>query len=52
MANNNAEQIAVLHVPHSSRYVPVEERQTVILDDAALNKELLRIAWPAHQGGC
>jgi N-formylglutamate deformylase len=43
MANNEATQIAVLHIPHSSRYVPAEERQTIVLDDAALNKEFLRM---------
>jgi N-formylglutamate amidohydrolase len=36
-------QIAVLHIPHSSQWVPAEERQTVHLDDAALNSELLRM---------
>jgi N-formylglutamate deformylase len=36
-------QIAVLHVPHSSRQVPAEERQAIRLNDAALNKELLRM---------
>jgi N-formylglutamate deformylase len=34
-------QIAVLHIPHSSRLVPAEDRQTILLDDAALNNELL-----------
>jgi N-formylglutamate deformylase len=41
MASDNAAQIAVLHIPHSSRCVPVEERQTILLDDVALNRELL-----------
>lgn len=36
-------QIAVLHVAHSSRQVPAEERQAIRLNDAALNKELLRM---------
>src|ERR1039458_8827577 len=36
-------QIAVLHIPHSSRHVPVEERQVILLDDVALNTELLRM---------
>jgi len=32
-------QITVLHIPHSSRHVPVEERQ-VILFRAGLKKKL------------
>lgn len=36
-------QIAVLHIPHSSQRVPAEERQAIILDDAALDIELLRM---------
>lgn len=36
-------QIVVLHMPHSSRQVPVGERQGIRLDDAALNSELLRM---------
>ena len=36
-------QIAVLHIPHSSRRVPAEERRNILLDDAALNNELLRM---------
>jgi N-formylglutamate deformylase len=43
MANNKAAQIAVLHIPHSSRHVPAEERQTILLDDTELNNELLRM---------
>jgi N-formylglutamate deformylase len=43
MANSKTAQIAVLHIPHSSRHVPAEERQTILLDDAALNNELLRM---------
>jgi hypothetical protein len=35
--------IAVLHIPHSSRQVPAEERQNIRLDDAALKSELLRM---------
>jgi N-formylglutamate amidohydrolase len=35
-------QIAVLHIPHASRHVPMEQRKTVRLNDAALNIELLR----------
>jgi N-formylglutamate deformylase len=36
-------QITVLHIPHSSQRVPAEERQTILLDEAALNSELLRM---------
>src|SRR5580700_6467480 len=36
-------QIVVLHIPHSSRQVPAQERQGIRLDDAALNSELLRM---------
>ena len=36
-------QIAVLHIPHSSRRVPAEERLTILLDDTELNNELLRM---------
>jgi N-formylglutamate deformylase len=36
-------QIVVLHIPHSSRQVPAEERQGIRLDDAALNSERLRM---------
>jgi N-formylglutamate deformylase len=36
-------QIAVLHIPHSSRHVPPEERQAIRLDDTALHTELLRM---------
>jgi N-formylglutamate amidohydrolase len=38
-----SKQIAVLHIPHSSRHVPAEERQAILLDDGALNDELLRM---------
>ncbi len=36
-------QIAILHIPHSSQHVPKEQRQTILFDDEALNNELLRI---------
>ena len=36
-------QIAVLHIPHSSQRVPTEKRQDILLDDAALSNELLRM---------
>jgi N-formylglutamate deformylase len=36
-------QIAVLHIPHSSQQVPGDERQAILLDDAALDSELLRM---------
>jgi N-formylglutamate deformylase len=39
----SSSQIAVLHIPHSSQRVPAEERQTILLHDAALNDELLRM---------
>jgi N-formylglutamate amidohydrolase len=35
-------QIVVLHIPHSSPRVPADERQAILLDDAALDSELLR----------
>jgi hypothetical protein len=38
-----SKQIAVLHIPHSSRRVPNEERQAILLDDVALGGELLRM---------
>jgi N-formylglutamate deformylase len=40
---NTPPQIAVLHIPHSSRQVPSEQRQAILLDDLALNNELLRM---------
>jgi N-formylglutamate deformylase len=43
MATRKAAPITVLHIPHSSRLVPVEERQAIRLDDADLNNELLRM---------
>ena len=36
-------QIVVLHIPHSSRHIPAEERQAICLDDEELDKELLRM---------
>jgi N-formylglutamate deformylase len=42
-SQQSATQIAVLHIPHSSRQVPAEERQAILLDDAALDSELLRM---------
>lgn len=36
-------RVVVLHIPHSSRRVPVEERQAILLDDTELNGELLRM---------
>jgi N-formylglutamate deformylase len=36
-------QIAVLHIPRASRNVPANERETIRLDDAALNGELLHM---------
>jgi N-formylglutamate deformylase len=36
-------KIAVLHIPHSSRQVPADERRAILLDDTALNSELLRM---------
>ena len=32
-------QIVALHIPHSSRHVPAEERRAVRLDDEALDGE-------------
>jgi N-formylglutamate amidohydrolase len=40
---DRSKKIVVLHIPHSSRHVPSEERQTILLDDAALDNELLRM---------
>jgi N-formylglutamate deformylase len=39
----SSSKIVVLHIPHSSRSVPPEERQAICLDDAALNSELLSV---------
>jgi N-formylglutamate deformylase len=36
-------QIVVLHIPHSSRRVPAEDRRALRLDDDALSNELLRM---------
>jgi N-formylglutamate deformylase len=33
----------VLHIPHSSRVVPREERKNLVLDDTDLERELLRM---------
>jgi hypothetical protein len=38
-----SKQIAVLPIPHSSRHVPEDERQAILLDDAPLDGELLRM---------
>jgi N-formylglutamate amidohydrolase len=43
MANSKTAQIAVLHIPHSSLQIPTDERQAILLDDAALNNELLHM---------
>ena len=42
-ADRQERTFVVLHIPHSSRQVPAEERQGIRLDDAALNSELLRM---------
>lgn len=36
-------QIAILHIPRSSRQIPANERRSILLDDVALNNELLRM---------
>jgi N-formylglutamate amidohydrolase len=36
-------KIVVLHIPHSSRYVPAQERQAIRLNGATLDSELLRM---------
>jgi len=38
---NTKSRITVLHIPHSSRRVPAEERQFILLDDVDLKSELL-----------
>jgi hypothetical protein len=43
VVNLNVAQIAVLHIPHSCKFVPVEGRQALRLDNAALDNELLRM---------
>jgi hypothetical protein len=35
--------IAVLHIPHSARFIPLEASRAIQLDDAALQDELLRM---------
>lgn len=35
--------MVVLHIPHASRHVPSEERHAILLDDAGLDNELLRM---------
>lgn len=42
-ARQSPPRAVVLHIPHSSRYVPPRERQTILLDDAQLDIELLRM---------
>jgi N-formylglutamate amidohydrolase len=42
-AGTDGSKVVVLHIPHSSQYVPEEERQGILLDDAALDRELLRM---------
>jgi hypothetical protein len=42
-AGTDGSKIVVLHIPHSYLYVPNEERQAILLDDAALDRELLRM---------
>ena len=42
-SHQSSSQIAVLHIPHSSRQVPTEERHSIRLNDDALNSELLRM---------
>src|SRR6516165_8334369 len=41
--DRQARSLVVLHIPHSSRHVPPEERQAIMLDDSALDQELLRM---------
>jgi N-formylglutamate amidohydrolase len=42
-ARESLSEIVVLHIPHSSGYVPQEERRAIRLDDQALETELLRM---------
>ena len=42
-SSGQLKRIAVLHVPHSARYIPPECRRAIQLDDAALEGELLRM---------
>jgi N-formylglutamate deformylase len=39
----NPSGLGILHIPHSSRHVPPKEQQSIILDDAELSTELLRM---------
>jgi N-formylglutamate amidohydrolase len=43
MQADRSKQIVVLHIPHSSQHVPEDERQAILLNDAALQDELLRM---------
>jgi N-formylglutamate deformylase len=36
-------KIGVLHIPHSSRSIPIEERLRLAISDAELEAELLRM---------
>ncbi len=36
-------RLLVLHIPHSSHFVPPEARRAILLDDADLQSELLRM---------
>ncbi len=36
-------QKLVLHIPHNSHFIPAEGRRSLVLDDAALRSELLRM---------
>ena len=42
-ARRSISQIVVLHIPHSSRRVPAEARQAILVDNTELNGELLRM---------
>jgi N-formylglutamate deformylase len=43
MADSKNAQIAVLHILHSSRHVPADQRTAIRLNDEALDSELLRM---------
>src|SRR5215470_3163179 len=43
MKADRSKQIVVLHIRHSSRHVPNDERRAIVLGDAALADELLRM---------
>jgi N-formylglutamate amidohydrolase len=43
MTSSRPPGIVILHIPHSSRHVPPKERQSILLDDAELSAELLRM---------